>query len=673
MNIFDDISVIKGVGPKIKESLNNCLIFNIMDLILYFPRDYEIINSTENGRNIFCCRVIKIERDIRTKNSKTITTVVFEHEGKRIKGKWFNQPYIKNSFIAHNEYNLLGKLQEFKGELSLINPSIVNKSTFENGKETIIPIYPLKGSITNSILSKLIKEVLNNTSITENMPFWILNKYNFFSLDEAFHTIHFPKDLGDLKNARNRLKYQELFSFSLKLNALKEIYKNEKDGIGFKVSKEMSEVTSILDYELTNAQRKVLREILSDQKKSIPMNRLIQGDVGSGKTIVSLISILNVIKNGYQAALMAPTEILASQHYEEALKFLNKFNVNIELLCGSTTARNKKLIKERINNGETELVIGTHALLENDVSFKNLGLVVTDEQHRFGVIQRSRLINKDKCVDALVMTATPIPRTLSLLLYGDLSVSVIDELPPGRKKIETFVFEQNKRKQVYEFARKEIKLGRQVYVVCPVIEENENTNLNSVNMIFDELKNSYFNDVEIAVIHGKMKGKEKEDIMNKFKNNIIKLIVSTTVIEVGVNVPNATIMIIENADRFGLAQLHQLRGRVGRGVDKSYCMLISSSKNSISKKRLDILKKSNDGFYIAEEDLKLRGSGEIFGFRQHGENNFIIADLLDDVSILKAAYADASEVFQSSDPQNLKIKSEFIEKIEKNSNYICFN
>lgn len=673
MNIFDDISVIKGVGPKIKESLNNCLIFNIMDLILYFPRDYEIINSTEDGRNIFSCKVIKIDRDVKTKNFKTISTIVFDHEGRKLKGKWFNQPYIKNNFVIDQEYTLLGKLQEFKGEFSIINPAIVNTNSYEKGKESILPIYPLKGSITNNTIVKLIKEVLKSTAITENMPNWILNKYNFFSLDEAVHSIHFPKDITDLKNARNRLKYQELFSFSLKLNALKEHYKNEKNGICFKVSKEMNEVTGILDYELTNAQRKVLREILTDQKKPIPMNRLIQGDVGSGKTIVSLISILNVIKNGYQAALMAPTEILASQHYEEASKFLNKFNINIELLCGSTTAKNKRIIKNKINNGEVELVIGTHALLENDVSFKNLGLVVTDEQHRFGVIQRSRLINKDKCVDALVMTATPIPRTLSLLLYGDLSVSIIDELPPGRKKIETFVFEQNKRNQVYELAHKEIGEGRQVYVVCPVIEENENTNLNSVNMIFDELKKSYFQDVEIAVIHGKMKSREKDDIMNKFKNNIIKLVVSTTVIEVGVNVPNATMMIIENADRFGLAQLHQLRGRVGRGVNKSYCMLISSSKNSISKKRLEILKKSNDGFYIAEEDLKLRGSGEIFGFRQHGENDFIIADLLDDVTVLKAAHTDASELFESNDKQNLKIKKEFIEKIENNSNYICFN
>lgn len=673
MKINDDISAIKGVGPKTKESLNKCLIFSIMDLILYFPRDYEIINSSENGKNIFHCKVLRIERDIRTKTGKILTTVLFDSDGKKLKGKWFNQPYMKNNLTLGGEYDLMGVLQNYRGEEAMINPSIVKGNSYVQGKEKIIPIYPLRGSLTSTTVLKLITEIFKNISIEENMPHWILERYEFQSLENSLREIHMPTDMSQLKKARERLKYQELFTFSLKLKALKEFSKNEKAGISFNVSKEMNEVTDKLDYELTMAQRKVLREILLDQKKAVPMNRLIQGDVGSGKTVVALISILNVIKNGYQGVLMAPTEILASQHYAEASSFLGRFNVKTELLCGSTSLKKKKEIKESLRNGEIEFVVGTHALLEDDVFFKNLGIVVTDEQHRFGVLQRSRLINKDKRVDTMVMTATPIPRTLSLLLYGDLSVSIIDELPPGRQKVDTFVFDEYRRNKVYEYALKEIEKGRQVYVVCPLIEENDNLDLNSVEKIYSELKKNFFKEVNIGVLHGKMSSKEKADIMNGFKNNELKLIISTTVIEVGVNVPNATLMIIENADRFGLAQLHQLRGRVGRGKFKSSCILVSYSKNNIAKKRLNILKQSNDGFFIAEEDMKIRGGGEIFGFRQHGETEFILADLIDDIGILKAANRDAVQLFQSTNTTDLGIKDEFIKKIEKNSKYICFN
>ena len=676
MEIYDDISVIKGVGPKVRENLNKCMIFNIMDLILYFPREYEIINSTPEGKNLINCKVTRIEKDIRTKTSKTLSTVVFDNEGKKLKGKWFNQPYIKNHFIIGEEYKLLGKIQNYKGENTIINPSIINDNNIfdkEKNKEILMPIYPLKSCISNSIIMKLIKEVFGKVKISENMPEWIVNKHSLFSLEEAINFIHFPTDLLNLKKARDRLKFQELFTFSLKLLALKEFHNAEREGISFKISKEMSIVRENLNYELTGAQRKVLREILTDEKKAVPMNRLLQGDVGSGKTVVALISILNVIKNGYQAVLMAPTEILANQHYSEALEFLGKFNVRTELLCGSISPKNKNIIKNNIKCGKVDLVIGTHAVLENDVEFNNLGIVVTDEQHRFGVMQRSRLINKDKCVDTLVMTAAPIPRTLNLLLYGDLGLSIIDELPPGRKKIDTYVFSDKDRKKVYEFAYNEIKKGRQAYVVCPLIEENENLNLNSVEMLYEKLKNDYFRDVDIRILHGKMNSKAKDEIMREFKLNNVKLIISTTVIEVGVNVPNATLMIIENADRFGLAQLHQLRGRVGRGTDKSYCMLISSSKNDIVKKRLDILKKSNDGFFIAEEDMKIRGGGEIFGFKQHGDSGLMIADLIEDIDTLKTAHKDALELFESPDESDKIIKDEFIKKIEKSLNYICFN
>jgi ATP-dependent DNA helicase RecG len=355
------------------------------------------------------------------------------------------------------------------------------------------------------------------------------------------------------------------------------------------------------------------------------------------------------------------------------MAFLDGFGVRTGLLCGSTTAKNKEVLKGRVRSGELDLVIGTHAVLEDDVEFSNLGLVVTDEQHRFGVMQRSRLISKDKCVDTLVMSATPIPRTLTLLLYGDLGISVIDELPPGRKKIDTRVFDSKGRSKVYEFALSEVREGRQVYVVCPLIEENEKLELNSVETIYDELKGKYFKNINVGILHGKMNSKAKDEVMKAFKDNSISVLVSTTVIEVGVNVPNATIMIVENAERFGLAQLHQLRGRVGRGSDKSYCMLISASKSAVSRKRLNILRDSSDGFFIAEEDLKIRGGGEIFGYRQSGESGFILANLMDDIGMLRTAHKAAAELFSSGDAADVTVREEFIKKIEDNSKYICFN
>ncbi|MHC1721264.1 MAG: ATP-dependent DNA helicase RecG [Clostridiaceae bacterium] len=676
MNINDDVTIIKGVGPKIKENLNKCMIFSIMDLILYFPRDYEMINGKASGKSIISCRVIRIERDFRTKSSKMLTTVVFDCGGKKIKGKWFNQPYIKNSFKAGGVYRLLGSLQDYNGETSMVNPILIKGSSpyeIAEGQETIMPVYPLKAGITNGLIIKLIKEVLGEIIVNENMPTWILNKYNFFSLQDAITNIHFPADGTALKKARDRLKFQELFAFSLKILAFREFHKTDRQGIPFKISSELNNVTSSLNYGLTDAQRRVLREILKDQKKAVPMNRLLQGDVGSGKTIVALISVLNVLKNGYQAVMMAPTEILATQHFYEAKAFLGAFGVITELLCGSTTQKNKEILKKRIKEGCVDFVIGTHAVLEDDVEFSNLGLVVTDEQHRFGVIQRNRLISKDKCVDALVMTATPIPRTLSLLLYGDLDISVIDELPPGRKKVDTSVFNVKNRDSAYKFARSEIIKGRQAYIVCPVIEENENLELNSVQSLYEELKAKYFNGINIGMLHGRMSSKLKESVMKEFNENKISILVSTTVIEVGVNVPNATIMIIENAERFGLAQLHQLRGRVGRGNEKSYCMLISSSKNEIALKRLNILRDSSDGFFIAEEDLKIRGGGEIFGSRQSGESGFVLADLMADIGTLREAYKVATELFNSNSDSDRKIRDEFMKNARENLKYICFN
>lgn len=680
MNVYNSISSIKGVGPKTAEALEKCCIFNILDLLLYFPRDYEMISACdalpENnnlGKVIINCKVVRIEKDIKTKTGKILSTIIFDDGNSLFKGKWFNQPYIKNYFKIGREYTIVGKLQDFRGEICITNPALVKHNENVITEEKIIPKYPLKSGITNNLIIKLINQVLEEVTIDENLPSTIIDRYKLASLDKAIRVIHKPESSQDLHEAIKRLKFQELFTYSLKILMLKDYFNKNKNGIAFKASEELKLLKERLPYNLTNAQSRVIREILIDEKKECPMNRLVQGDVGSGKTIVALIAIFNVIKNGYQGVLMAPTEILATQHYIEAEKLLTDFNINIKLLCGSTTQKNKEEIKRALKEGEIDLIIGTHALIEEDVEFKSLGMVVTDEQHRFGVMQRSKLTNKGKNVDTLVMTATPIPRTLSLYLYGDLDVSIIDELPPGRQKIETYYINKSGKDRAYNFAVEEIKKGRQVYVVCPLVEESEELNLSSVENLFGELKQKYFKDMSIEILHGKMTPKNKDEIMNRFKMGETKVIISTTVIEVGINVPNATLMIIENSERFGLAQLHQLRGRVGRGQHKSYCILIAEIKNDIIRRRMEIMKSSNDGFFIAEQDLKIRGAGEIFGFRQSGESSLILSDVVQDIELFKIANMEAKRLIESSDEKDIRIKDEIFKKIEQSTRFICFN
>lgn len=677
INIYDDIGLVKGVGPKLKERLNKVGIFTVLDLLLYFPRDYEFLNDdislngdTSDEKAILKCKAKSYGSSIRTRNGKTLTTINFTYNNLKVIGKWFNQPYIKRNFILGNEYNLMGKFKKVNNTLEVINPLIPCK---EANKSEILPIYTLKNGLTNKILVKLINEILKNMIIKENLPDEIVKKYKLISLDKAIRSIHFPEGRGELQSAINRLKFQELFTYSLKIIMMKAHIKKENSGISFKMSPLLKDLKESLPYTLTNAQSRTLREILMDQKRNIAMNRLVQGDVGSGKTLVALISMFNVYMNGYQTVLMAPTEILANQHYAEAKKYLDQFGVDIELLTGSTKEKEKKRIKEKIASGKEIMLIGTHAVIQDDVELNNLGLVVTDEQHRFGVEQRSRLINKNKRADVLVMTATPIPRTLSLYLYSDLDISIIDELPPGRKPIDTMLVDMNQRMKAYNFALNEVEKGRQFYIVSPLIEENEKLNLNSVEKIYEELKNGIFKDVRIEILHGKMAGKDKDKIINTFKNGEIKGIISTTVIEVGVNVPNSTMMIIENAERFGLAQLHQLRGRVGRGEHKSYCILIANTKNDITRRRMEIMTESSDGFYIAEEDLKLRGAGEVFGMRQHGDEGFILANVVDDINILKCANHEAKLIVNNINEDNKKLCTEIMRGIERNSRYICFN
>lgn len=677
MNIYNEVNTIKGVGPKLAEKLNRCGIFTILDLLLYFPRDYDFVHSEldlntdfEKEKAVLLCRATAVEGSIRTKTGKTLTTIKFRHEKLIITARWFNQPYVAKTFKVGEDYNLMGNFKKKAQRMEIVNPIV---ACGEAKKSEIIPIYPLKGDINNKVLVKLINNILAAIYIEDNLPEDMINKYKLCSLDKAVRNIHFPLDRQSLAEAITRLKYQELFTYSMKIVMMRKEIKEKSNGIVFKMTDELVKLKESLPFNLTNAQSRTVREILLDQKRNVPMNRLVQGDVGSGKTLVALIALFNVYKNGYQTAFMAPTEILANQHKSEADKILGPFGVDIELLTGSTTAKEKRRIKEKIAMGDPILIIGTHALIQEDVEFKNMGFMVTDEQHRFGVEQRSRLNNKNQRADVLVMTATPIPRTLSLYMYSDLDISIIDEMPPGRKVIDTILIDLKKRDTAYKLALEEVKKGRQVYIVSPLIEENEKLELNSVEQIYENLSTGIFSGIDIEILHGKMKAKEKGEIINRFKANQTKLIISTTVIEVGVNVPNATMMIIENAERFGLAQLHQLRGRVGRGDHKSYCVLIANTKNDVTKKRMEIMTESSDGFYIAEEDLKLRGAGEMFGKRQHGEEEFILSDIAADIKILKYANEEAKKIVKLQNPINEKFCKEVVKNLERNKSYICFN
>lgn len=676
MDIANDISTLKGVGPKLLEKLNKCGIFTILDLLLYFPRDYEFLRSNipfneidDEDKQVLSCICVAINRDVKTRTGKILTSITFNYLGNPVVGKWFNQSFIKNTFKVGQNYDLMGRFKRVGNRLEIINPSVGVKLAKEN---EIVPKYSIKGELTDKIIIKLVSQCLEGIKINDNLPSDLIKKYNMIDLDFALRNIHFPSGRDELSKSITRLKFQELFTYSMKLLLLKKKLKT-KNGIAFQLVDELRILKEALPYSLTDAQTRVVREILRDQRSSYPMNRLVQGDVGSGKTVVAFIAIFNIVKNGYQATLMVPTEILANQHYTEAKKLLEPFNIRIELLTGSTSKKEKLRIKELIATDTPLMVIGTHALIQEDVEFNNLGLVITDEQHRFGVEQRSRLINKGRRPDVLVMTATPIPRTLGLYIYSDLDISSIDMLPPGRKPVDTRFFTENESDMAYSLALDEIKKGRQVYIVCPLIDEVEKLELNSVQKLYDELNNGIFKNIEVEILHGKMKPKEKDDIINRFKSNETKVIISTTVIEVGVNVPNASVMIIENAERFGLAQLHQLRGRVGRGQYESYCILIANAKSENTKKRMEIMTESTDGFYISEQDLKLRGSGEMFGLRQSGDEGLILSNLYDDINILRCAREEGKILLNSNESEKIKLCNDIGKSLERWSRYICFN
>ena len=686
MNILNkDIQFVKGIGPKKAAKLNKLNIFTIKDLLYYFPRAYE---DRSNVKKIYqlehdekaCTK--GIISDIKTheaRNKIKVTKFIIRDESGFLSLVFFNQEYLTKVFKKGDSVIAYGKVKKEGGFLEMNSPQIEHFTNSPTSTCKLIPVYPLTYGVTSKDIISTIKSIYTNEKviIQEYLPQEIINKYKLCSIDFAVKNLHMPQDKQSLKIALYRMIFEEFLILQIGLFYFKSGM-DDSEGIKFEKKEKLNDIIKSLPFNLTNAQNRALSEVIEDMTSDNVMNRLVQGDVGSGKTIVAVLVLALSVLNGYQGALMAPTEILARQHYISLNETLSPFDIKVDLLVGSLTKKQKEKVLERIKNHEVDILIGTHALIEDNVEFNNLGIVVTDEQHRFGVRQRAKLSSKGSNPDILVMTATPIPRTLALILYGDLDISIIDELPPGRQPIDTRAFESKKRDFIYtNFIRDEITKGRQVYVVCPLVEESEAIEAKAAEDLRDELKEKYFSDLNVEVLHGKMKPSLKDKIMNDFKNNKIQILVSTTVIEVGVNVPNATLMIIENAERFGLAQLHQLRGRVGRGSHKSHCILIYSSKTNVCKERMEIMEETNDGFRISEKDLEIRGPGEFFGTRQHGIPELKVANIFKHIKVLKLAQEESKNIFREDKNLNKKehilLKKEMIEKFSNINKEISLN
>ena len=677
IDLLKDVKYIKGVGPERVKSLNKLGIYTLEDLITYYPRTYEDrskakkMDELENGEEglIEAICVSRIS-EIRIRKNMTIYKLIVRDETATCEITWFNMPYLKTKFKIGNRYKFFGKVKRTASKIEMNSPIFEEaENSINTGK--IIPIYPSIYELTQNTLKNImnngIKMVYGN--LVETLPEYLLKEYNLIDINKAIKNIHFPENFEEYNKARQRLVFEELLVLQLTLLNLKNSYAVDETGIAFNKNVHISDVINTLPFKLTRAQTKVLEEIDSDMESAKPMNRLLQGDVGCGKTAVSIIASYKAVKSGYQVAIMAPTAILAKQHLENFRKMLGQFNINCELLVSGLTKKQKEDILERLKAGEIDILIGTHALLEDNVEFKKLGFVVTDEQHRFGVRQRAKISSKGTNPDVLVMTATPIPRTLALILYGDLDISIINELPPNRQKIDTFAVRQNMEDRVNNFIKTQINEGRQAYIVCPLVEENEEIEAKSVLELAEKYKNQTFKEYKVEYMHGKLKPAEKDAIMEDFKNGEIDILISTTVIEVGVDVPNANIMIIENAERFGLATLHQLRGRVGRGKYKSYCILKYKGKSDVIKQRMEIMTKTNDGFVVSEKDLELRGSGEFFGTKQHGIPEFKIANLFEDIETLKSVQSVAIKIIEEDskleNEKNARLKKQVDNKFGK--------
>ena len=683
IDLKQDVKYVKGVGPNRVKLLNKLNIYTLKDLITYYPRNYEDrsvitkLSNVQDGEKYTIEVTALTDVNVRYINrNRSFQKLLVKDETDNCIITWFNQPYVKDNIKRGEKYRFYGKITKKNGVIEMNSPTYDSISNTKNtGK--IIPIYPLTNSLKQNNLRKIIENGIKlvENKLPETLPSNYLEKYHLLDINTATKEIHFPETFSDFQNARKRLVFDELLSMQLGLLALRSENESEIKGIKYSKEVEMSDVINNLPFKLTKAQLRVLEDINKDMENEKPMNRLLQGDVGSGKTIVSMVSAYKAVKSGYQVAVLAPTMILAKQHLQNFKNILEQYGIVCEALVGGMTAKKKKELLEKVASGEVNILIGTHAILEENVVFKNLGFVVTDEQHRFGVKQRAKIGSKGNNPDVLVMTATPIPRTLALILYGDLDISIIDELPPNRKKVETYAVSKRYEERVNEFVKKEVRNGRQAYIVCPLVEEGEDestANLKAVTELYEKYKNDIFKDFKVEYLHGKMKSKEKDEIMNRFKAGEIQILISTTVIEVGVDVPNASVMVIENAERFGLAQLHQLRGRVGRGEYASYCILKYNGGNDIVRQRMEIMTKTDNGFTIAEKDLQLRGSGEFFGTKQHGIPEFKIANLFQDMEELKEVQALAIEIIEKdpklekeeNKPLKLLVRENFTSKAE---------
>lgn len=654
MNDKTPLRELKGVGEKTEKLFQKIGITTAEELLRYYPRTYDIYEEPVEIASAEEDKTVSIRATITTgiyinqiRNLQVLTTTVADASG-RLPVAWFNAPYLRGTLKKGSVFILRGKIIRKKGRPQMEHPEIFTPAAYEEIIHSMQPVYGLTKGLSNKMITKLVHQILDTRPLHgEYLPEEIRERYQLADANYAIRTIHFPKNMQELLTARKRLVFDEFLLFVLAVQLLKEKTEEAPNTFPMKPVWTTEEIIEGLPYDLTGAQKNVWHEIERDLSGHKLMSRLVQGDVGSGKTVIAFLAMVLSAENGFQSALMVPTEVLANQHYEGFLRLMEEQNIascHPVLLTGSTTARQKREIYQKIADGELNVIIGTHALIQEKVEYKNLGLVITDEQHRFGVRQREALTTRGNPPHVLVMSATPIPRTLAIILYGDLDISIIDELPAKRLPIKNCVVGTSYRPKAYSFIEKQVQMGRQAYVICPMVEESEGLEAENVTDYARKLQEILPGEIKVEILHGKMKPKEKNRIMEAFASGEIQVLVSTTVVEVGVNVPNATVMMVENAERFGLAQLHQLRGRVGRGEHQSYCIFIQGNNEENTSKRLKILNESNDGFYIAGEDLKLRGPGDLFGIRQSGLMEFKIGDIYNDAGILKNASEAAGEI-----------------------------
>lgn len=653
------VQYIKGVGEARAKTLSKQGILTIGDVLRNYPRAYEdwdnvtLLRDAQIGENI-CVKAVVAQNPqvVKINGGKILVKTVIADGSDYIPVTFFNNKYVKDRLVEDEEYLFFGKITKDKyNNKTMLSPRFEKVA----GKQRIRPVYKATASMPSKTTEKIVENALQDMAgkIPEIIPEYIVKKYRLMGLEESLKNIHFPENEETLALAKRRLIFEELLLLQLGLLTEKTTGRSSRATPIFYDCTKM--FFASLPFEPTNAQKRAVAEAVEDMKKDTPMNRLLQGDVGSGKTAVAAAIMYNAVKNGFQAALMAPTEVLANQHFKTLSNFFGD-DVKIELLTGSVTARNKKIIREKLANGECDIVVGTHAIIQNDVQFKNLGLVITDEQHRFGVGQRAALSGKGGNPHTLVMSATPIPRTLAMMIYGDLDISVLDELPKGRQPVKTYHVPTSYHERIYKFIRKTIASGQQAYIVCPLVSESD-SDLVPATEYYDYLKSTYFSDCTLGLLHGQMKPKDKDAVMNRFYSGEIQLLISTVVIEVGVDVPNATVMAIENAERFGLSQLHQLRGRIGRGSKESTCILLSDAQNEEAVDRFETMCRTTDGFEIAKKDLEMRGPGDFFGSRQHGLPDMRIANLMTDTRILYEAQKTAKELVDNTVPVTAEQRS----------------